>query len=332
MEDQKDKPSGRQARRVAGATAAGRRPRGGGRGRRAAWRVGRWFAKDPLNTLLIVASIGLVVSLLQPARRDPAELRAANGCRSARSPSSPSTSRSRRRPCSTRTRASSSTPRKASSSTPPIRSPTRRPHRLLKQLTASGAVVEIDQQADKPSKQIIVQFLIPILLLVCLFVLFTRLGAGRRRRRLRRLLEVHRQGPQDGRATRRTAPPSTTSPAPARRSPSCARSATTSPTRASTRRSGRGRPKGVLLVGPPGTGKTLLAKATAGRGRRGLLLALGLGLRRVAGRGRRGARPRPLRQGAQDGAGARSSSTSSTPPGASAAPASARATTSASRR
>jgi len=47
---------------------------------------------------------------------------------------------------------------------------------MVRDLDASGAVVEVDQQWDKPAKQIVVQFLIPILLLVCLFVLFTRLG------------------------------------------------------------------------------------------------------------------------------------------------------------
>ena len=46
---------------------------------------------------------------------------------------------------------------------------------LVRELTKSGAVVGVDQQWDKPAKQIVVQFLIPILLLVCLFVLFTRL-------------------------------------------------------------------------------------------------------------------------------------------------------------
>src|SRR5258708_25287376 len=47
---------------------------------------------------------------------------------------------------------------------------------LLHELGASGASVTIDQQSGKPTKAIVVQFLIPILLLVCLFSLFTRLG------------------------------------------------------------------------------------------------------------------------------------------------------------
>jgi len=37
--------------------------------------------------------------------------------------------------------------------------------------------VTVDQQAGKPEKQIVVQFLLPIVLLVCLFAFFTRFGA-----------------------------------------------------------------------------------------------------------------------------------------------------------
>ncbi len=47
---------------------------------------------------------------------------------------------------------------------------------LLRELDASGANVAVDQQSGKGTKTIIVQFLIPILLLVCLFSLFMRLG------------------------------------------------------------------------------------------------------------------------------------------------------------
>ncbi len=48
---------------------------------------------------------------------------------------------------------------------------------LLKELDASGASVAVDQQAYKGTKTIVVQFLIPILLLVCTFSLFMRAGA-----------------------------------------------------------------------------------------------------------------------------------------------------------
>ena len=48
---------------------------------------------------------------------------------------------------------------------------------LIRTLSDNGAVVTVDQQSGKPVKAILVQFLLPILLLVCLFALFTRLGA-----------------------------------------------------------------------------------------------------------------------------------------------------------
>ncbi|MEO7198472.1 MAG: ATP-dependent metallopeptidase FtsH/Yme1/Tma family protein, partial [Solirubrobacterales bacterium] len=47
---------------------------------------------------------------------------------------------------------------------------------LVRTLTVGGATVVVDQQSGKAARQIIVQFLLPILLLVCLFALFTRLG------------------------------------------------------------------------------------------------------------------------------------------------------------
>jgi cell division protease FtsH len=48
---------------------------------------------------------------------------------------------------------------------------------LVTTLTNSGARVAVDPQSGKPERQILVQFLIPIVLLVCLFAFFTRLSA-----------------------------------------------------------------------------------------------------------------------------------------------------------
>src|SRR5271167_1548000 len=47
---------------------------------------------------------------------------------------------------------------------------------LINEFAASGAVVSVDQQTGKGDVTIVVQFMLPILLLVCLFALFMRLG------------------------------------------------------------------------------------------------------------------------------------------------------------
>ena len=136
--------------------------------------------------------------------------------------------------------------------------------RLIDAMTKSGADLVVDQQTGKPTLRIIVQFLLPILILVTLFSFFTILtkgsggasafagfskwaGKGRKKDQddpnaikfkdvagvpeaLEELTEVVDYLENPDKYTRL----------------------------------GAHAPKGVLLVGPPGTGKTLLAKAVAG--------------------------------------------------------------------
>src|ERR1700739_327514 len=45
---------------------------------------------------------------------------------------------------------------------------------LIETLSKGGAEVTVNQQSSKPARQIVIQFLIPIRLLVCLFAFFTR--------------------------------------------------------------------------------------------------------------------------------------------------------------
>jgi cell division protease FtsH len=134
---------------------------------------------------------------------------------------------------------------------------------LEQQLTAAGVNVTVDQQSGKATEQVIVQFLIPILLLVCLFALFMRVGqgegagggiaafsrfAGRGRKR----------GGGSGRVTFADVAGAGEAVAELRE----IRDYLADPSRYLA--VGAAAPKGVLLVGPPGTGKTLLAKAVAG--------------------------------------------------------------------
>jgi cell division protease FtsH len=134
---------------------------------------------------------------------------------------------------------------------------------LLRELTGSGAVVAVDQQSSKPTKEIIVQFLIPILLLVCLFSLFMRLGADGGAGGLAAFSEFTGKGRKKGKGTRdRITFADVAGAGEALAELREIRDYLQDPSKYLA--VGAAAPKGVLLVGPPGTGKTLLAKAVAG--------------------------------------------------------------------
>ncbi len=134
---------------------------------------------------------------------------------------------------------------------------------LLRAFQRADVELFVDQQAFKAESQIIVQFLIPILLLVTLFAFFSRLqqsgdasgfaafstftGKGRKKGK--------RQG---GRVTFDDVAGAGEAVTELRE----IRDFLSDPGKYEA--VGASPPRGVLLVGPPGTGKTLLAKATAG--------------------------------------------------------------------
>jgi cell division protease FtsH len=134
---------------------------------------------------------------------------------------------------------------------------------LFKELGASGAEVTVDQQTGKPTEAIIVQFLIPILLLVCLFSLFTRMGAEGAAGGLAAFSEFTGKGRKKGKGTRdRITFADVAGAGEALAELREIRDYLQDPSKYLV--VGAAAPKGVLLVGPPGTGKTLLAKAVAG--------------------------------------------------------------------
>ncbi len=134
---------------------------------------------------------------------------------------------------------------------------------LLRELSASGATVAVNQQAGKGTKTIIVQFLIPILLLVCLFSLFTRVGGEGAAGGLAAFSEFTGKGRKKGKGSRdRITFADVAGAGEALAELREIRDYLSEPGK--YLEVGAAAPKGVLLVGPPGTGKTLLAKAVAG--------------------------------------------------------------------
>jgi cell division protease FtsH len=225
-------------------------------------KVAQWFLKDPLNTLLIVASIALtaiffiLLGQIQPS--SPGEKASLSEVLTLTEDERVETATLLDQDARVvvDTAAGETLWAAYPSSDAQLNS-------LIRELDESGAVVVVEQQSDKPSKQILVQFLIPILLLVCLFVLFTRLGQDGGAGAFAGFSKFTGKGRKKG----EDAPDRTTFDDVAGAGEAVAelreiRDYLADPSKYAS--VGARAPRGVLLVGPPGTGKTLLAKATAG--------------------------------------------------------------------
>jgi cell division protease FtsH len=144
---------------------------------------------------------------------------------------------------------------------------------LLSTLSKDSARVEVNPQSGKSARIIVVQFLIPILLLVCLFSFFMRQvgddsggigafsafgGKGKRRKKGEKAPITFDSVAGAGEALAELKE---------------IRDFLDDPSRYLDM--GAAAPKGVLLVGPPGTGKTLLARATAGEANAAFFTASG---------------------------------------------------------
>ena len=133
---------------------------------------------------------------------------------------------------------------------------------ILNVLRKGGAEVTVDPQSSKPARQIVIQFLIPILLLVCLFAFFTR-QSGDGSNGIASFSNFRGGGRRKGKKTSATITfDSVAGAGEALAELQEIRDFLDDPSKYLA--AGAAAPKGVLLVGPPGTGKTLLARATAG--------------------------------------------------------------------
>jgi cell division protease FtsH len=135
--------------------------------------------------------------------------------------------------------------------------------KLLGQLGQGGAQVSVNPQSGKSTRIIVVQFLMPILILVCLFSFFMRQAAGSEAGGIGAFSAFGGKGKR--RKKGQKAPITFDSVAGAGEAVAELREIRDfleDPSKYLD--AGAAAPKGVLLVGPPGTGKTLLARATAG--------------------------------------------------------------------
>jgi cell division protease FtsH len=134
---------------------------------------------------------------------------------------------------------------------------------IFAELTSGETRVSVDPQSGKSERVLVVQFLLPILILVCLFAFFIRQqagdgsggvgafsvfkGKGKRRKKGEKAAITFDSVAGAGEALAELKE---------------IRDFLEDPSKYLDM--GAAAPKGVLLVGPPGTGKTLLARATAG--------------------------------------------------------------------
>ncbi|HEV2813187.1 MAG TPA: ATP-dependent zinc metalloprotease FtsH [Solirubrobacteraceae bacterium] len=135
--------------------------------------------------------------------------------------------------------------------------------RIIDAMVKSRATLDVDQQSMKPEQRVVVQFLLPILILVTLFTLFTILAKGSGgAAAFAGFSKFGGKGRKKGDKDRSTTCKDVAGVPEALEELQEVVDYLENPGK--YKQMGAAAPKGVLLVGPPGTGKTLLAKAVAG--------------------------------------------------------------------
>ncbi len=265
----------------------------------------RVIFRDKIALFLVLASAGTADRVLLTARRDRAVKLTARNCRSAGSCRWPTMVRSPPRRCydhdnrveirpekpasesadsqaatanrwSQRSRQEQSFRPSRSLNTGPLTPPRECRHSsCFRASTAAGTVVTVDQQPGKAQRAILVQFLIPIVLLVCLFALFMRFGADGGAGGIAGFSKFTGKGKRKGKGT--LAPGHVRRRGGRRRGGGrAARDPRLSSRPVEVPRRGRGGTQGRAARGPPRNGKDAAGEGSRGRGRRGLLLAVGL--------------------------------------------------------
>jgi len=145
---------------------------------------------------------------------------------------------------------------------------------VFQTLSKGGARVQFNPQSGKSARVIVVQFLLPILLLVFLFAFFMRQSAGDGSAGIGGFSAFRGKG----RRKKKGVKAAITFESVAGAGEAVAelreiRDFLEDPSKYT--KAGAAAPKGVLLVGPPGTGKTLLARATAGEANAAFFTASG---------------------------------------------------------
>jgi cell division protease FtsH len=136
-------------------------------------------------------------------------------------------------------------------------------NRIIDAMVKGQASLAVDQQSTKDEQRVVVQFLLPILILVVLFTLFTILAKGSGgAAAFAGFSKFGGKGMKKGDKDRMTTFKDVAGVPEALEELQEVVDYLENPGK--YKQMGAMAPKGVLLVGPPGTGKTLLAKAVAG--------------------------------------------------------------------